>query len=729
MRRARLVVVTFIVALTTVGVPTHASASGWVPPALDGERSILSSVDPAAHASVAVPLAWRANLIGVSFVSKDDAAEGVSIVARARTAKGWENYDLEVAPEERPDAAESGRALDRVFTEPVWVGTTRALRLDLELTATAAAISDVRLHLYNTNGDAFEPTAVSRVAGAWRAVVRFLSSTAITPAEASPTRPTFVSRKAWGADESLVDDPPGNASSVKVVFVHHTVNSNGYSKSEAKSLVRGIFNYHVKGRGYSDIAYNFLVDRYGQTFEGRGGGVDQPVIGGHTLGFNTGSIGVAMLGTFSNVTPPSATRTALRNLLAWKMDVHHIPPTGKVTMVSGSTSSKYDKGTKVSFNRIAAHRNANDTACPGWDGYTILPALRTAVEARGNPKIYLPTATTTTLRPDGDAKNETVTVAATLSRSSAWTVSFIDSSGVARRTVKGTGKTVSVAWNGKLTTGDFARSGRYTWTLTAKDSAGHVATPVNGVVYLSTLHPPGTLLSDTTGAYTNWRVTSSLTALTRAAKFGTLPAVATGPAERSFAPAGAPLTLRPATLLSGPDGAHYIWSGGTLRRFANDPTATPAIDAFASLGYNTSAVIPADQAVIDSLPAGAPVEDVTVHPDGTVVKNLETGFKWVVSTGTLRPISTLARRSRYRSSEVVTAAAGDLALPIGTPYTIRPGTLVKATDGGAPWVIRSGTKQRFINWTLFGRMGFTTAMLVTSSQADLDAVTEGPIYG
>ena len=74
--------------------------------------------------------------------------------------------------------------------------------------------------------------------------------------------------------------------------------------------MRGIEVYHVKGNGWNDIGYNFLVDRYGQVFEGRYGGIDRNVVGAHAEGFNTGSAGVALIGNYQSATPTAAQRRA-----------------------------------------------------------------------------------------------------------------------------------------------------------------------------------------------------------------------------------------------------------------------------------------------------------------------------------------------------------------------------------------------------------------------------------
>ena len=128
--------------------------------------------------------------------------------------------------------------------------------------------------------------------------------------------PAIIPRSGWQADETIRRAPPQYAGTLSFALVHHTVNTNDYSPEQSAAIVRGIEIYHVKGNGWNDIGYNFLVDRYGQVFEGRYGGVDKNVIGAHSQGFNTGSVGVAVIGTFDKTGIPPAARTALEQLLA-----------------------------------------------------------------------------------------------------------------------------------------------------------------------------------------------------------------------------------------------------------------------------------------------------------------------------------------------------------------------------------------------------------------------------
>ena len=112
--------------------------------------------------------------------------------------------------------------------------------------------------------------------------------------------PPIVPRLSWGADESIRRGPPTFAPALRFAIVHHTAGANDYSSSEAAAVVRAIQLYHVQGNGWNDIGYNFLVDRFGTIYEGRYGGVDRNVVGAHALGFNSGSVGIAVLGTYGS---------------------------------------------------------------------------------------------------------------------------------------------------------------------------------------------------------------------------------------------------------------------------------------------------------------------------------------------------------------------------------------------------------------------------------------------
>ncbi|CAM5648687.1 hypothetical protein SHIRM173S_08195 [Streptomyces hirsutus] len=116
--------------------------------------------------------------------------------------------------------------------------------------------------------------------------------------------------------------------------------------------------------GWRDIGYNFLVDKCGKIYEGRAGGVANPVLGAHTLGFNSSTMGVAVLGTFDSTNPPAVAVTGVAQLTAWKLGLHGMDPSAKTYLTSGG-GNLYAKGTKVRLNVISGHRDGFNTLCPG----------------------------------------------------------------------------------------------------------------------------------------------------------------------------------------------------------------------------------------------------------------------------------------------------------------------------------------------------------------------------
>ncbi|KQX52411.1 MULTISPECIES: N-acetylmuramoyl-L-alanine amidase [unclassified Streptomyces] len=188
-------------------------------------------------------------------------------------------------------------------------------------------------------------------------------------------RPKIITRKGWGADERIREKGFVYTKTIKAAFVHHSATGNNYTCRQAPSVLRSIYRYHVKSSGWRDFGYNFAVDKCGNIYEGRAGGVAKPVLGAHTLGFNTNSMGIAVLGTFSRSTPPAAAVTAVARLTAWKLGLYGVNPKGTSYLVSGG-GNLYKKGTKVRFNAIAGHRDGFATECPGVRLYGKLGSAR-----------------------------------------------------------------------------------------------------------------------------------------------------------------------------------------------------------------------------------------------------------------------------------------------------------------------------------------------------------------
>ncbi|OZC94932.1 cold-shock protein [Rhodococcus sp. 06-235-1A] len=189
--------------------------------------------------------------------------------------------------------------------------------------------------------------------------------------------PKVITRAQWGADESIrcatptIDDFIGGAT------VHHTAGSNDYSKSESAEIVRAIYAYHAQTLGWCDIGYNALVDKYGQIFEGRAGGLDKPVQGAHAGGFNENTVGVAMMGDYSTEDPSQETVDSVGKFLGWRLGKAGLDPKGTTTMTSEGTDFTFiGKGKTVDLPVIFGHRDVGNTECPGNAGYARLGEIR-----------------------------------------------------------------------------------------------------------------------------------------------------------------------------------------------------------------------------------------------------------------------------------------------------------------------------------------------------------------
>jgi hypothetical protein len=263
--------------------------------------------------------------------------------------------------------------------------------------------------------------------------------------------PPIIPRLSWGANESIRRAPPEYTSTISFAVVHHTAGTNNYTRAQSAAIVRGIQLYHVQGNGWNDIGYNLLVDKYGQVFEGRFGGVDKAVVGAHALGFNTGSVGLAVLGDYSSAQLPAAGRLALEQVLAWRLDLAHIDPLSLVNWKSGG-NPKYPAGVPVPLRAVAGHRDTGFTDCPGNALYAMLPQIAKDVAALGGPKIYAPAVAR-----NGEGQWR---FTARVSTPQPWTVSIVDPAGSEVAEGAGSGTTVDWTWDASTAPPD-----RYTWTI------------------------------------------------------------------------------------------------------------------------------------------------------------------------------------------------------------------------------------------------------------------------
>ncbi|MFG2650775.1 peptidoglycan recognition protein [Streptomyces sp. NPDC048436] len=376
------------------------------------------------------------SLVGVVWNNPDDELHG-SVLVRTRASgtgswSGWqpvETHNHEHAAD--PDAPErtSGRA--RGSTAPLWVGDSDGVEIRVrgEETQTRAGgarpparevLPDgLRLELVDPGAEpppqgkpadvprtpaltaeaAASSEANADLAPLGAAVIPALSKketeSELIASQGGPKdaagkarpyvgpRPRIITRKGWGANEKLREKRFAYTRTVKAAFVHHSASGNNYRCSQASSVLRSIYRYHVKSSGWRDFGYNFAVDKCGNIYEGRAGGVAKPVLGAHTLGFNSNSMGIAVLGSFGYSKPPAVAVKAIARLTAWKLGLYGANPRGKTYLKSGG-GNLYKKGRNVRLHVISGHRDGFATECPGIRLYKKLGKARsTAARLQG----------------------------------------------------------------------------------------------------------------------------------------------------------------------------------------------------------------------------------------------------------------------------------------------------------------------------------------------------------
>jgi hypothetical protein len=212
-------------------------------------------------------------------------------------------------------------------------------------------------------------------------------------ASAAPASPAVVARAGWGCDESLMTWAP-DFYPVHKLICHHTATQNG--DPDPKGTIRAIYYYHAVTQAWGDIGYNFLVDESGVIYEGRHSGTyplgvyptgedafGRGVTGAHAYQYNSGTVGMALLGTLTAQDTTAAGRQGLERLLAWKAGAHGLDPNGAAIYTNPVTR------VSTTFPNISGHRDVVATECPGGVFYSTLPTVRKDVVALFHPVLSL----------------------------------------------------------------------------------------------------------------------------------------------------------------------------------------------------------------------------------------------------------------------------------------------------------------------------------------------------
>ena len=322
----------------------------------------------------------------------DYADDSVAVQVRTENNGTWSEWmDAAYHDEHGPDgsSAEQAARKERPGTDALVIGDVDRVQMKTEttdgttppglklavvdpgtgkMTRQAPAIDTSKLPPPTDSGAPADPQASGAATGGGA-----VQDTVALSSMKVAAKPYIYSRAQWGANERLRDQSRPSYGTVKAGFIHHTVNANGYTSAQVPALLRGIYAYHTQSRGWRDIGYNFLVDRFGRIWEGRYGGVSSPVVGAHTLGYNEVSFAMSAIGNFDIAAPPQAVLAAYARLFAWKLSLYNISANAARVWVKNRW-----------LPAINGHRDVGSTACPGRYLYAKLPYVRTAARSVQN---------------------------------------------------------------------------------------------------------------------------------------------------------------------------------------------------------------------------------------------------------------------------------------------------------------------------------------------------------
>ena len=275
-----------------------------------------------------------------------------------REDSGWDPWvEVPVSADHSDDSSQ-----ERPGSDPVYTGTAIAARF-----AAVGAVEGTEAMLIDTEALAGEsgPTASS------------LQS--VVPAPAAWWQgPDFVrDREEWDTTNCRRPGEGYHFSTPRALVIHHTAGNNTYTEAEVPGVITGHCIFHVQGRGWDDLAYNYMVDRFGNVWEGRTGSKTAAIRGGHTAGFNGQTQGIAMMGNFTSAPPTAANIGGVQQIVDWLTGWHSIDPSTSVTLYADAGNTRgWEIGEPVRVPTIIGHRDVSATSCPGGAFYAMLPSLR-----------------------------------------------------------------------------------------------------------------------------------------------------------------------------------------------------------------------------------------------------------------------------------------------------------------------------------------------------------------
>jgi PKD repeat protein len=318
------------------------------------EYSILLTTP---HSFSCLGLGWKINSTSVK-------VDDLSFTYRTLSPEGiwteWLQADADFSPEDTPTAM---FWTDLLFT----IDATNHLAIEIKLT-NPTAVQELILDLFDGNVDAhpnhgYLEDQHEDLNGGQRSC---------------PAFPTIIPRANWCGGSAPCADVNAaytvtNISPTHVVM-HHGASPNTYTDGQA--VVRSYWNYHVNTLGWADIGYNYLIDKYGNFYQGRRNLnlPNQDVRGAHAGNANGGSIGMNFLGNLDVTIATTVQLQKLYEFLAWWFNHKSYDPLSSAGMTTQSHGWQIEQ-------RFVTHNKIGSTACPGTDMISRMQNIRLETKA------------------------------------------------------------------------------------------------------------------------------------------------------------------------------------------------------------------------------------------------------------------------------------------------------------------------------------------------------------
>lgn len=399
------------------------------------------------------------DLVAVSWQGDYDPATRVHVRVKENGIwSGWHLLEDGLAHAPDHDSLESINA-NRV-TEPLMVADADGVQVRID-SPQHVAVDGAEIALVSAEQGLMDISPQARAFSAANAAVM----------------PAVISRSDWGADEARRKNDVEMGSTIRAAFVHHTATTNNYTPEQAPQQVRALYRYFTEVRGYSDMGYNFVVDRFGRVYEGRAGSVASAVVGAHTLGFNRDTFAISALGNFQNhrFSPAEAEQMieSISSVLVGKLAPYNRDPQGLVTLMSSQPPSVKGaaKTSLVTAPVISGHRDVLSTACPGTHLANLLPLIRERTTAKLGAAIFDPVVEPAVFDYAGAG-----TIYRTRSNQPVnWALQVIDNCGNVVRAFNGAQAEASafdIGWDGRDNAGNPVPPGRYQLVLSGTGTTG-----------------------------------------------------------------------------------------------------------------------------------------------------------------------------------------------------------------------------------------------------------------